>query len=101
VNERDGFSPAATAGQVKRRFRQYRFARQQRLGEGPGDFGCPPMVIPSVAESHQEAGIGNRPHLREKPFRFERSGGPSTAPASRMNERFSALLAFSNCSRTI
>ena len=56
-------------------------------------------AILSVAESHQEARVGDRSHFREKPFRFERSAGPSTAPARRMKERLSALLAFSNSAR--
>src|SRR5580700_785962 len=59
------------------------------------------MLIPSVPESHEEAGIGDGFHLREKPFLVERLDGPSTTPASRMNGLLSDFLAFSSSSRTI
>jgi len=57
------------------------------------------MAVLSVSERHQKSGVGNRLHLREKPFRVERSAGPATKPARRKKGRFSALLACSSCSR--
>jgi len=57
------------------------------------------MAVLSISERDQESGVGNRLHLREKPFRVERSAGPATKPARRKKGRFSALLACSSCSR--
>src|SRR5581483_196912 len=59
------------------------------------------MLVPAIGKRDQKTGIGDRPHLREKPFLVDRFGGPSTAPASRRKGCPPAPLAFSSCSRTI
>lgn len=51
-------------------------------------------MVFTIAERDEEAGIGNSVHLFEKPFLVERLDGPEMAPASRMNGRASAALAF-------
>src|SRR2546430_6646353 len=58
------------------------------------------MKISSVAERDQKTSIGNRLHLREKPFRVERSGGPSTTPAKPRKGRLADFLALSSSIRT-
>jgi hypothetical protein len=39
------------------------------------------MAVMAVAECNNETGVGNSFHLREKPFRDDRSLGPDIAPA--------------------
>lgn len=83
---------ARTASQVKR-------GSLDLLGHADG----PPMVpIVAVRERDEEAGIGNAFHERANPLREDRSRGPRTEPASRMNDcRGLPALALSSCSRTI
>jgi hypothetical protein len=51
-----------------------------------GNFYGPTMVMVSVvAESNDEVSIGDRLHLREKPFRADKSGGPLILPARLRN----------------
>jgi len=38
-----------------------------------------------IAEGHDEAGIGDGLHRREKPFREDKSGGPLILPARLRN----------------
>ena len=55
-----------------------------------------------VCERNEKTGIGNTFHPRENPFRLERSFGPRTAPANRMNRCCAApALARSSWSLTI
>ncbi len=59
------------------------------------------VLIFTIAEGDQETCIGDGLHLREKPFRVDKSAGPVTAPASRRKAWLSDFLALSNCSRII
>jgi hypothetical protein len=67
------------------------------------DANCPlVMRISAIGECDEETGIRDPLHARENPFRFERSRGPRTTPARRMNDRCAPdALALSNCSRTM
>jgi hypothetical protein len=72
--------------QVKCGFGENRFSRQERLANLPANAAGPFVVgVVAIRESDQETGAGDRPHLRENPLRPDRSAGPATAPASRMN----------------
>ncbi len=67
---------ASTASQV-----------QEGLRHAAGDADGP-LVVPVVAigKRHEESGIGDALHVREKPLRVDRSLCPLTVPASRMND---------------
>src|SRR5579859_3765632 len=98
----DKFKNQRGAGQMKGRFRQDSLASQQRLSNSLGNLERPSVImVSSIAESHEETGVGNSPHVKEKPFRFDSPEVPSTAPARRMKERLLELLAFSSSSRTM
>src|SRR2546426_11548930 len=43
------------------------------------------MHVTTICERHQETGISNAGHLVEKPLRCDRSAGPRTVPARRIN----------------
>jgi hypothetical protein len=80
------------------RFGENGLARQQGrrylLGESDG----PLMVaVVSIRECDQEACVGNPCHDFEKPVRDERSWGPLTEPASRMNPLELPVFARSSC----
>jgi hypothetical protein len=40
------------------------------------------MMVSVIAERHDEAGVGDGLHRREKPFRDDKSEGPLILPAS-------------------
>ena len=42
------------------------------------------MPVVAVGKRDQQAGVGNSLHVRENPFRAERSFGPRTLPARRI-----------------
>jgi hypothetical protein len=54
------------------------------------------VLVFAIAESYEKAGIGNRFHLRKKPFLAERFAGPALEPASRIKGWLSDFLAFSS-----
>ena len=64
--------------------------------------GCPVVMgVAAVGKRDQETCIGDPLHFFEKPFRVERSLGPRTAPANRINDcEEPEALALSNWSRT-
>ena len=84
--------------QMKGRLGQDGFAAQERLRQALRHLDGPFVVAVSpVRERDQESGVRYALHDREKPFRDERSLGPRTVPASRMNAWFEALaFAFSS-----
>ena len=85
---------------MESRLGQHSVTRQQRFSNTVGEFSGPRVVlILPITEGHEEARIGNRFHLREKPFRVDRFAGPATAPASRRNGFFSDVRAFASSSR--
>jgi hypothetical protein len=43
------------------------------------------VMVSVIAESNDEASIGDRPHLREKPFPADKSDGPLSLPARLRN----------------
>ena len=43
------------------------------------------ILVVTIRECHKKSGIGDAFHDREKPLRDERSRGPDTLPAQRMN----------------
>jgi hypothetical protein len=59
------------------------------------------MSVTTIQESDDKAGVGDRLHFLENPFRRERFLGPSTAPARRMNGLSAEVFASSSCCRTI
>ena len=60
------------------------------------------VPVVTVGEGDKKTGIRDPFHERENPFREERSRGPLTDPASRMNARAGPpVLARSSCSRMI
>jgi hypothetical protein len=82
---------------VKGSLGQDGIACQQRFVYASGEVNSPiVVVIPAVSESHQEAGVRDPGHAFEKPFREERSAGPSIDPARRRNARPSDFLASSS-----
>lgn len=87
--------------QMKCRLRQHWFAGQQRFSHKFRHCERPIVIgVGSVGESDEKAGVRNAPHDFENPLRLDKSFGPRTEPASRINARFaSAALAFSICSR--
>lgn len=91
------------APEVKRSLRKDRLAGQEGLGDPLRDANRPFVVtIVTIRECDEESGVGNARHEREKPLRAERSRGPRTAPAKRMNDCWPLLtLAFSSWSRMI
>src|ERR1700680_775769 len=90
------------ATQMKRGLRQNRFAGQQWFADPMCKLQSPSvMVVSSISECYQEAGIRDGLHFREKPLRVERSGGPSTAPAKRRNACLDVFLALSSSIRTM
>jgi len=54
------------------------------------------VLILAIREGNQETGIGDRLHLREKPFLVDKFAAPLTAPASRRKGCRSDFRAFSN-----
>jgi len=91
------------ASQVKPRFCQDCLTGQERLADLLSHANRPlVMAIVAVGEGDEEPGIRNAPHERANPLREDRSRGPRTEPASRMNDcRGLPVLAFSSWSRTI
>lgn len=88
--------------QMKCGFGKDRVACQQRLGYLIRDAERPIVIlIPTIGERHQEARVSDCFHLRENPFRVDRSAGPAMTPASLRNDRDSDFLALSNWSRMI
>ena len=57
------------------------------------------MSIFPVPERDKKTSVRDRPHLREKPLRIERSHGPAIAPAKWRNGRLPEFRAFSSASR--
>ncbi len=52
--------------EMKRRFREHRFARQQRLRNLGRDTNCPVMVpVPPIGKSNKKSSVGECLHLRE------------------------------------
>jgi hypothetical protein len=92
----------ASATQMKRGFRQDRFAGQQRLSDSLRDVQGPSvMEVCPIPECYQEASIRNGLHFREKPLRVERSLGPWTAPARSKNGFLEDFRALSSSIRTM
>jgi hypothetical protein len=83
---------------MKCRLRQDWFTGEKRLGDVLAQLKSPRVVcIRSIRKSDQKTRIGDPLHDVEKPFLFERSLGPFTIPASRMNDRvFAPALASSS-----
>lgn len=72
--------------QVKGGLGQHGFARQRGFGDPVGDTNRPLMVLViPIGECDQKSSVGNGFHDRENPFREDRSFGPRTEPARRMN----------------
>ena len=82
---------------MKSRFGQHGFACQQWLSYLFSDVNGPfMMMVVSVSECNQKAGVGYTVHFLEKPFRAERSGGPEILPAKRRNGGCWVVRAFSS-----
>jgi hypothetical protein len=78
-------------------------ASQKRFGDSNRNLSRPLVVfIVGVRKCHQESGVSDTLHEREKPLRAERSLAPCTVPASLINEgAFPPFRALSSCSRTM
>jgi hypothetical protein len=44
------------------------------------------VLVGAIEERDQQSGVGDAGHGRVKPFRDDKSRGPRTAPANRMND---------------
>src|SRR5947207_13844985 len=67
----------STGLEVKRGFRENRFASKKGLSDVLRDVDSPKMMLIILAgEGHNEAGIGDGLHERENPLREETSAGP-------------------------
>jgi hypothetical protein len=89
---------------MKSSFREHGFAGQGRLAEASRNLKRPGMMfVATIGKCDEKAGVGNSSHKRANPFRCDRSGGPSTEPARRMNLFVcaSARRSCSSCSRMI
>src|SRR5258708_11172842 len=93
----------ASVPEVKRALRDHRLAGEERFADMARQLDGPRMmVIIAVCKRDEEAGIGDRLHFFEKPFRRDRSFVPEMAPARRMKGRLERSdRALSSCSRTI
>ena len=75
----------AGVSQLERCFGEYSIAGKQRLCHLLRYANCPAMVlVSSVSERDEKTSVGDCLHFFENPFLIERSGGPSTLPASRI-----------------
>ena len=73
--------------EVKRRFGEHRLAGEEGFGHAARDADGPVVVlVVAIGKRHEEAGVGDALHVREKPLRVERLLSPRTVPASRMND---------------
>src|SRR5437016_1401519 len=82
--------------EMKCRFRQNRFTREQWIGNLARDVNSPVVVlIVPIPKRNQEAGIRDALHFLEKPLRDDRLAGPATFPANRRKGRPSWSRAFS------
>ena len=89
--------------EVKGRFGENGFARQERFGYAGRELHRPGVVlVVGIGKRDQESRVGNSLHERVKPLRVDRSRAPRTVPASRMKDCSPPLSrAFSSCSRMI
>jgi len=72
--------------EMKCAFGKHSITRQKRLRDLIREPNRPVVIlVVTIRECHKKPGIGDAFHDRKKPLRDDRSRGPDTLPAQRMN----------------